>query len=332
MERHSRFAYSGALLLSLAVLIPDPTHSSNPERFFRLRWDPVGAATAYELQLTRKPKFDGQEIQLEARKPVTTLRLGPGNYLWRVRARDDEGRAGKWSPVRKLEVEAPPPSVTTEPEANAEPLAVEENTEPPEEGTTQTKPATVADKVAALVPDPPAPLPAPEQKPARIRQHIDEKTGWEYYALPKGKILKVIFETEDRGAGSDRVLIKVNNQDFQNYPGDRLHLEQDGRYHIASYAVDRVGNRGPLRRRKIMIDSTAPRVETSVLRGRLVIDAADPGIGVKLVQWRRESSETWQDYNGPIAPGPGDAVVFHIRATDRLDNATSTTFTFLKNQ
>lgn len=294
------------------------------ERFFRFRWDPVQTAAVYEIQMSEKPAFDGAQVELESERPEKTVRLAPGRYFWRVRARDEQGRRGEWSPVRSLQYDPPPKPA---PAASATPAP--KNTaeaEPP--ATTSAAPAAMNDPPATNRP-PTDSSPRKPEPPAPIRQRFDKKSGWESYALPPGKLLKIIFETADRGAGADKVLIKVNDRDFQTYPDDRLLLEHDGQYHITSYAVDRVGNRSAMRQRKILIDSTPPEIETRSGAKGLVLGASDGGVGLESLQWRTGPGDGWRTYSAPIPrAAAGAAGRIEIRAVDFLENSATKTFTF----
>ena len=77
-------------------------------RKVQLRWDDVGDAARYALQVSRSRLF-GEAIIDNSRRVGTSATLGlreEGTYLWRVAAIGRSGAPGPWSEPRKFRVES----------------------------------------------------------------------------------------------------------------------------------------------------------------------------------------------------------------------------------
>jgi hypothetical protein len=67
-------------------------------------WDPVDAASKYEIQISDTQKFDKPLQAAQSDKPKHTANLGLGHYYYRVRVVDLKGRPGRWSQPSKVTV------------------------------------------------------------------------------------------------------------------------------------------------------------------------------------------------------------------------------------
>ncbi len=98
----------------LTVLSPKgiaPTRNQFTAGDVTLTWNDVTWATAWQVQISRKPTFTPADIIVDQIRPVETTSLitplGEGGYHWRVRAQDSAGRWGTWSSPEPLLVISP---------------------------------------------------------------------------------------------------------------------------------------------------------------------------------------------------------------------------------
>lgn len=104
-----------------------------------LRWTPVAGARSYALQVSRTRLFVDNVIDVDERASSrATLGLrGTGSFLWRVAARDAEGRRGPWSEHLRFRVTEPAPVAATD---RRLPAALPGGPEPTAGGTTAPAP------------------------------------------------------------------------------------------------------------------------------------------------------------------------------------------------
>ena len=76
-----------------------------------LAWSAVAGATSYEVVVARDAAFHEVALRLTSPEPRLPLRgaLEPGDYRWRVTARDGRGLASPPSEPRRLKVVERPP-------------------------------------------------------------------------------------------------------------------------------------------------------------------------------------------------------------------------------
>ncbi len=107
---------------------PAPVSPEPDERFYcpglvaRLSWKEVGGASGYALQVAAEPTF--LQPLLDAQPSATHavfLPRAPGRFLWRVAAKDAQGRLGNFGEPRPLFCEPEPPAdLLAAPEPSAE--------------------------------------------------------------------------------------------------------------------------------------------------------------------------------------------------------------------
>lgn len=98
----------------------DPPAPISPEpdgRFFcpglvaRLSWKEVGGASGYALQVAAEPTFQQPVLDRQPTAPhALFVPRAPGRFLWRVAARDAQGRLGTFGEPQALFCEADPPA------------------------------------------------------------------------------------------------------------------------------------------------------------------------------------------------------------------------------
>ncbi len=81
-----------------------------------LTWSPVAGAASYEVVVARDAEFRQVALRLASPVPRLPLRgdLAPGDYRWRVSARDGRGLGGPPSEPRRLRVVEKPPRLEVE--------------------------------------------------------------------------------------------------------------------------------------------------------------------------------------------------------------------------
>lgn len=67
-----------------------------------LRWEAVSGATAYRVQVARDAAFQQVVATGDGAETSFSFEGQPGALSWRVAARDESGRQGRWSDVRRL--------------------------------------------------------------------------------------------------------------------------------------------------------------------------------------------------------------------------------------
>ena len=74
-----------------------------------LKWNPIEGVGFYEVELGVAPAFDSliwkSTVSGSTTEAVPDVSLSEGNYFWRVRALDEEGRAGLWSETASFAID-----------------------------------------------------------------------------------------------------------------------------------------------------------------------------------------------------------------------------------
>lgn len=164
--------------------------------------------------------------------------------------------------------------------------------------------------------------------------------GVEVYSVPGGKSLVLRFTSTDDLSGFEDLFVSINDGEYRRIPDQVVRLQSDGFYKIQYYTVDRAGNKSSVTTRQILIDSTSPKLATTLsgtpvtkdggvaAKARLAITGNDGpmGVGVDKILWRPGRDGEWQDYNGTIGladhTGDGGRGVIEYKAIDRIGNET----------
>ena len=78
-------------------------------RRIELKWEPMEAATNYEIEFGLNPDFSSTLYSQKIDDMKFNVDVLPGSYYYRVRAVDNHGRPGQWTDVQELNVNARPP-------------------------------------------------------------------------------------------------------------------------------------------------------------------------------------------------------------------------------
>lgn len=85
------------LLAFITVSFAAATAVAEPyRRLVNFEWEPIEAATTYEVELTQK-KENGKTFKFKTKEANWNGRLAPGLYVMKLRARDYRGVPGDWS-------------------------------------------------------------------------------------------------------------------------------------------------------------------------------------------------------------------------------------------
>jgi hypothetical protein len=127
--------------------------------------------------------------------------------------------------------------------------------------------------------------------------------GMNFYS---GKVLITLTAT-DAVSGISSSYYSINGKSFETYAGP-FTLEADGKYRLAWYSVDRVGNQEGLQERNFMLDNSAPVTTFSIeglsdnkvtSRTSIVLKSTDELSGVRTIYYRINKGTEYV-YTAPI--------------------------------
>jgi hypothetical protein len=103
MARPASLLLAAALVLQAA---PAPAQESGALVHVVLRWQSVGGAATYELEIATDPSFAPGKLEISTKVNVPAYRwaaIPEIRYHWRVRSVDANGRVGPWSETKTIE-------------------------------------------------------------------------------------------------------------------------------------------------------------------------------------------------------------------------------------
>ncbi len=173
-----------------------------------------------------------------------------------------------------------------------------------------------------------------DSKPPDVRMDPLER----FRTMPDGTLVfqkraTLHFAATDSTVGVKAVFVKTGSGGFDILNDEKLEIGEPGKHLVVAAAVDHLDNRSKDAAWTLILDPDPPAIfgrptHPTILRGKerfcqagtaLIVEGRDDLSGMDKLLFRREGTQTWRTYRGPVPLVPGPQT-WEMKAIDHAGN------------